>query len=164
MSRKSSQTPTPSAPLPAAPAPAVVEALRAKTRALCDILERETRALSGGDVPSFLAAQAAKQENAKAWHTAFVDVSAVRAAGPGSPFPDDVRAQLQALHATLSATIERNRAALERSARSFQRLGERIVTHARRAATEKSTVAYSAAGTVRNAARRTLSMGLSESA
>lgn len=175
MTRTSARVPTPAhsthtahaVPATNSSAPStspIVETMRARTRALCDILERETRALSCGDVPSFLAQQDAKQEQARAWHSAYLDLSTARGGEAAAPFGSDIRAQLEALHATFSETVARNRAALERSARSFQRLGERIVTHVRRAAVEKSTIGYSEAGTMRNAASRTLSMGVSESA
>lgn len=169
MTRTSARVPAPAPANPATSSSApsaspVVETMRARTRVLCDILDRETRALSCGDVPSFLAQQDAKQEQARAWHSAYLDLTAARGGEAAAPFGTDIRAQLEALHAAFSETVARNRAALERSARSFQRLGERIVTHVRRAAAEKSTIGYSEAGTMRNAASRTLSMGVSESA
>ncbi len=141
----------------------LVESLRLKTRALCEILDAETRALASSDLPGFFSVQEGKTQAAQSWHGAFVELADLKGRAP-SPISADLKAQLEAVHRALSETVAHNRAALERSARSFQRLGDRIMTHTRRAALERSPVSYSAAGTMQAPAKRTLSMGLSESA
>ncbi|HRC26348.1 MAG TPA: hypothetical protein PKX87_02835, partial [Alphaproteobacteria bacterium] len=118
---------------------------------------------ASSDLAGFFSAQDSKTEAARSWHGAFVQISDLKGPTP-SPAPADMKAQLEVVHRTLSETVANNRAALERSARSFQRLGDRIATHVRRAASEKSQVSYSAAGTMQSATRRTVSMGVSESA
>lgn len=140
----------------------LVETLKLRTAALSEILETETRALSASDVKAFFALQSRKEETARDFHTALVDVAALGREG-GPAIDPALKSQVESLRLEISGTIQRNRAALERSGRSFQRLGERIVTHARRAAEERSRISYSAAGTIRPGSRN-LSMGLSESA
>lgn len=142
---------------------ALLQAMESRTAELRMILDTETLALSRSDISGFFALQDRKADMAKSWHSALVDIAAARHEN-ANPLDPATKAKLESLRIEMAETVRRNRTAIERSSRSMNRLSDRIMTHARRAAEEKSRVSYSAAGQIRSDAKRALSMGISESA
>lgn len=142
---------------------ALVQTMETRTMELRKILDAETLALSESNIPAFFALQEQKETVARDWHSALVDIAGLKHE-KADGFGPDLKEKLESLRIEMAGTVARNRMAIERSNRSMARLSDRMITHTRRAAEERSRLSYSAAGQMRSDSKRTLSMGISESA
>lgn len=129
---------------------------------LKSVLAEETQALQKSDTRAFFRLQDAKLRTAQDYQAAIGQLMArreeMKKANPA------LRDRLEKARAAFSEGALANRSELERARRSVARLGERMMTLARRAAQGKTSVSYDATGSMEPDARRRVSMGIAESA
>ncbi len=125
------------------------------------VLKTETEALEKRDLNAFAELQERKMGCA---HSAHAGISEIIAYPGGlSRLPSETRRKIEARRHEIITLSERNLKALGRVQRGMRRLGEQIVSEARRAAGEDTSFKYGSAGSMDKPKRR-VSLGVSESA
>lgn len=138
-----------------------LQEMMATIDALRGILVRETQALQHADTESFMLLQDHKLSIAREYQSGMVQLLARKdeirlTADPG------LKARLSHQQSDFHETVEVNRESLDRMRRSFQRLGERIMSVAREVAKKETQFAYGATGQMQTAGKG--SIGVNEQA
>ena len=128
--------------------------------ALRGVMVRETAALDKSDTAGFMTLQDEKLQAARDYQAGMSQLLArkesIRAADP------TLKSRLEVLQQNFHATAVENRKSIERMRKGMQRLGERIMRHARDAADKETRLVYGATGQLQAGGKA--SIGLNESA
>lgn len=130
--------------------------------ALREVYVRENKALSSSDTAGFLALQEEKLAAARNYQHSVSGILKEREAyGSFNPV---LKNRLQAMQTDFSGLMKTNMDMLERMRRCTERLGEMIMSAARDAAQRERAVNYGECGNLQGEDRKSVSMGLNETA
>lgn len=129
--------------------------------ALRGIYVRETEALENTDTQTFLSLQDEKLEAAQKYKRGIESLMTREDLKNVSPA---IKNKLAAAQKDFAGLADRNIEALQRMQRSTERLGQTIMGAAKDAARKKQAFSYGENGLVHKNEKRTVSMGLSETA
>lgn len=129
---------------------------------LRDVYQRESEALRNGDVESFMSVQEEKLATAYQYQSDIQDLM-----DRGETLKEQGRKELiqelQAKYEEFTKATQHNVTALERMDRIMGRIGERLISAAKRAAMQDSC-SYSASGAIQGKARDVVTTGVIETA
>jgi hypothetical protein len=127
--------------------------------ALRGVMVQETAALDQTDTEAFFALQDKKLEIARDYQAGMTQLLArkeeLRAADPA------LKSRLETMQRHFHATTLENRNSLDRMRKGMSRLGDRIMSFARKAAEKETRLVYGATGQMQNGGKA--SMGINES-
>ena len=128
--------------------------------ALRGVMIQETAALDQSDTDAFLGLQDQKVEIARQYQAGMTQLlsrkDSLKAADP------TLKARLEAMQKNFHDTAVENHKSIERMRRGMERLGDRIMSFARKAAEKETHLVYGATGQMQAGGKA--SMGINESA
>lgn len=130
--------------------------------ALEDVYKRENETLSQTDTKGFMSLQNEKLEKAHSYQNTIQQIiqrkEEIKKANPA------LKNELKAIQSRFSDLASKNLQEIERMQRTVGRLGETIRLAAKKAATTTHNVRYSETGLIDNNEKRSVSMGINETA
>lgn len=148
-------------PLPKDPNAAMLEMMNT-IDALRGVYRRENEALEAADTKAFLEMQGEKLRHARAYQDG-VEQMLVRKEEMKKTSPQ-MRRKLEEMRADFVELGNKNMEALKRMGRVTERLGNSMRLAAREAAVRQRTFAYGENGSLKSSEKKTVSMGVSETA